>query len=396
LHLLTITPDTDCFLKEGSLKYNDGTGDHAITGTSFVMPAINVTITAEFTCVDKVEVAPSTFTILKGNSQAFSAEVIGINSPDQAVIWSLSWNISPNTSINSSGVLTVALDETTDTLTVTATSALDKRKSGTAIIKVSNICQVGAVGYATLDDALTAVKANGGGTIKLLTNINYYESIIIDGISVTFDLNGYTLSVKSDIPLNHALKVVNGGKQLLYGDGEFKAVSASDGFGIMADNNSIIEVTNVEAYFGVVANNGSIITVRKDIINRSSSFYYTGAFGAKASGGSIINIGGSILTLNSNEIYMNNPGAIIEGSGSINIAGDVKVTDASIGVKIEGSGSIYVGGDIIQDRSLRPCAEINGSGIIIIDGVCKILEPNNSGKIRINGSDRSGVPGESP
>ncbi|MGB7605285.1 MAG: S-layer homology domain-containing protein [Lutisporaceae bacterium] len=44
---LTITPATGKQLKAGTLKYNDG-NDHAITGTSFTMPAGNVAVTAEF------------------------------------------------------------------------------------------------------------------------------------------------------------------------------------------------------------------------------------------------------------------------------------------------------------------------------------------------------------
>ncbi|MGQ5712428.1 S-layer homology domain-containing protein [Desulforudis sp. DRI-14] len=44
---LTITPDTGKQLKAGTLKYNDG-NNHSITGTSFVMPPDNVTVTAEF------------------------------------------------------------------------------------------------------------------------------------------------------------------------------------------------------------------------------------------------------------------------------------------------------------------------------------------------------------
>jgi Bacterial Ig-like domain (group 4). len=44
---LTITPAAGRQLQAGSLKYNDGT-DHAITGTSFTMPAANVTVTAVF------------------------------------------------------------------------------------------------------------------------------------------------------------------------------------------------------------------------------------------------------------------------------------------------------------------------------------------------------------
>ena len=45
---LTITPDSGKQLKAGTLKYNDGTSDNAISGTNFTMPAANVTVTAEF------------------------------------------------------------------------------------------------------------------------------------------------------------------------------------------------------------------------------------------------------------------------------------------------------------------------------------------------------------
>ena len=45
---LTVTPNQGMQLKPGSLKYTDISGEHAISGTSFVMPASDVTITAEF------------------------------------------------------------------------------------------------------------------------------------------------------------------------------------------------------------------------------------------------------------------------------------------------------------------------------------------------------------
>jgi hypothetical protein len=44
---LLIAPDPLYQLKSGTLKYNDG-ADHAISGTLFIMPASNVTITGEF------------------------------------------------------------------------------------------------------------------------------------------------------------------------------------------------------------------------------------------------------------------------------------------------------------------------------------------------------------
>lgn len=45
---LTVTPSADMQLKSGTLKYNDGTSDHTISGTSFTMPAGAVTVSAEF------------------------------------------------------------------------------------------------------------------------------------------------------------------------------------------------------------------------------------------------------------------------------------------------------------------------------------------------------------
>ena len=51
---LTITPENGKQLKTGTLKYNDGTQDHVINGTSFSMPAANVTLIAEFEAATQV------------------------------------------------------------------------------------------------------------------------------------------------------------------------------------------------------------------------------------------------------------------------------------------------------------------------------------------------------
>ncbi|MDR0584924.1 MAG: hypothetical protein LBG57_11350, partial [Treponema sp.] len=45
---LTVTPASGYGLKAGSLKYNDGSADVPIEGYSFILPAANVTVTAEF------------------------------------------------------------------------------------------------------------------------------------------------------------------------------------------------------------------------------------------------------------------------------------------------------------------------------------------------------------
>ena len=62
---LTITPDTGRRLQAGSLKYNDGT-DHTITGTSFTMPAANVTVTAVFEQISALALTAGTVTAAPG------------------------------------------------------------------------------------------------------------------------------------------------------------------------------------------------------------------------------------------------------------------------------------------------------------------------------------------
>lgn len=45
---LTVTPNAKMQFKNGSLKYTDSSGEHAISGTSFVMPSSAVTVSGEF------------------------------------------------------------------------------------------------------------------------------------------------------------------------------------------------------------------------------------------------------------------------------------------------------------------------------------------------------------
>jgi hypothetical protein len=55
---LAVEPDAGYVLKSGSLRYSDGSGDHAIGGYSFAMPASDVTVSAEFELLP-----PDTYTI---------------------------------------------------------------------------------------------------------------------------------------------------------------------------------------------------------------------------------------------------------------------------------------------------------------------------------------------
>lgn len=60
---LTITPDPGKRLEAGSLKYNDGDRDYAISETGFFLPAANVTVSAEFESIplDECFIATAAF-----------------------------------------------------------------------------------------------------------------------------------------------------------------------------------------------------------------------------------------------------------------------------------------------------------------------------------------------
>jgi|GEM_PF-2104356 len=84
-----------------------------------------------------VTVSPSTVDVQIGTTQQFDVEVATTNSLAPTVIWEVTGNDSSDTTINSSGLLSVADDEDSDILTVTATSTFDTTKFGTATVTVT-------------------------------------------------------------------------------------------------------------------------------------------------------------------------------------------------------------------------------------------------------------------
>jgi len=72
------------------------------------------------------------------------ATVTGANNPSTAVTWKVSSNaagtgsIAPGTGINANGLLTVAPNEFSTTLYITATSVADPTRSGSAIVTITN------------------------------------------------------------------------------------------------------------------------------------------------------------------------------------------------------------------------------------------------------------------
>jgi len=94
-------------------------------------------VQVEMPMVTDVMVSPSIVSVSRGDTQTFTATVLGSYSPPQAVTWSIDQtNSHAQTVIDAYGVLTVALAESLVTLTVRATSMFDDSISGTATVTV--------------------------------------------------------------------------------------------------------------------------------------------------------------------------------------------------------------------------------------------------------------------
>lgn len=96
-----------------------------------------IAFTTETTTVTSVKVNPPTITMNKGDTRTFTAGVTGTGIISQNCSWSITGNAKPETKITDGGVLTIASDETAETITVTAISLVDTAKSGNATVTVA-------------------------------------------------------------------------------------------------------------------------------------------------------------------------------------------------------------------------------------------------------------------
>jgi formylglycine-generating enzyme required for sulfatase activity len=116
----------------------------ALTFTACDNPSGGGGSTPGGTVITGVTVSPATANVSKGGTAAFTATVAGTGDPAQTVTWTLSGG-GEGTTISPAGVLVVAVNETAESLTVTATSTVDTTKSGTAAVSVSGAATVSGV-----------------------------------------------------------------------------------------------------------------------------------------------------------------------------------------------------------------------------------------------------------
>jgi len=88
--------------------------------------------------IKNIAVGPDTASGNRGQSIQFIAAVVGSNNPPQAVTWTVTGGTEGTTIGNADGELKIGKAETAETLEVIATSIFDPKKSGKAIVTVSD------------------------------------------------------------------------------------------------------------------------------------------------------------------------------------------------------------------------------------------------------------------
>lgn len=92
--------------------------------------------TDQTSSVTSVTLSPKTATLSKGATLQMTATVVTEGFADKSVIWTVSGKSETTSTISSTGLLYIAGDEANTELTVTATSALDSKKTDTATITI--------------------------------------------------------------------------------------------------------------------------------------------------------------------------------------------------------------------------------------------------------------------
>jgi hypothetical protein len=124
----------------GTHPLNVGANSFSVTVTAEDGEAertYSIVVTRAAPEVESVAVTPAAVSVQKGATQQFAATVTVTGSLAQEVTWSIAGNSSASTTIDSTGLLTVAADEAAATLTVTATSIADNTKSDSATVTVT-------------------------------------------------------------------------------------------------------------------------------------------------------------------------------------------------------------------------------------------------------------------
>lgn len=172
----------------------------------------------------------------------------------------------------------------------------------------SDVAMVNYEAYASLGDAFAHAPA--GSTITLLKNVDLNSKVVVDK-EVTFDLNGYDLTITEDEIGDGVFHVVTGGKLTINGEGTIDGVGKSEyTMAIWADGGEVIinggTYTNVGSgddnqYDLIYAKNGGKITINGGYFTSQTPKWTLNAHDKTLS--TIEVKGGTFVNYNPGEVY---------------------------------------------------------------------------------------------
>lgn len=273
------------------------------------------------------------------------------------------------------------------------------------VIAEEKICAIGDTQYATLDEALAVVQS--GEEIKLLKNIDYNKGIVIEGKTVYFNLNGFTLNVTYLSGEGEIIAglIVRNGAAIAVGEGEMNIKGHQ--WGVLATPDSTVTVTNAEATGGNgLSANGehTTVTVTGNVTGTSEGVYADNKAKVTVEGnvsatrraiysatrGCEVTVRGDVIVAESEESLC---GVDAFNDAKITVDGDI--TAVACGAKAELGGEIIVGGNITVTGTDNCGVWVNNSGQVSVEGTItaqNYIKLNDVIKLKSDGREDSSKP----
>ena len=226
-------------------KGDDAKRTHTVTVTA------SVKVVKAQPYVNKVVISPGSATVPVGKTMQFTAAVSGGNDYSKEVSWSVRGANSAGTSVNSSGVLTIASNESASSISVTATSQQNTSVIDTVTVKITATDHIVTVVASPADGGQVtgggSVREGGSLRLSQSANSNYrfigwYEgnnqistATALDLSNITADRNIVakfdrgTCNVKTDVNNSYA-GTVEGGGTVAYGGKVTLTAKAKSGY----------------------------------------------------------------------------------------------------------------------------------------------------------------------
>lgn len=207
------------------------------------------------------------------------------------------------------------------------------------------VCEIGDVGFPTLEAALDAVQDNE--TITLLQSIDHSQPIVIDGETITFDLGSFNLNIDTSATAGSTgLTAINSGKVSCSGSGKLNVTSSQ--YGVIAQDGSEIHVSGsvIADQYGVVTSGSGNpkVTVDGDVTVTGQT--ESNVVDAVSAGGyATVEIGGYV-TANRTR-HAQNVTAVYSNGSTITIGKDV--TTKGSGVNVQNDGNVTIDGALDYD-----------------------------------------------